>query len=1106
MYLEVLGILQLSSANEKHTLAPKRPFLLLSYLAYRQTWVTRDEILALFWPEKSEQDARHSLRQLLYSAKKEIYAEALLVTEDKLSTNVSSDVQEFQAALEKGAWAKALELYNGDFLEGIFNDNSYAVEQWLTLTRHDLKNSWHYAVLKHSAELNATKEYDSSIQNLQKALEKDELSEEFLQALLRVQMQAGYIQEAKQSYEKFCFRLEQELELEPSEQTQELFATIVQLKQRTTQITPHDASSEASTVKKQVLSGQTEDLSQYLNDTLKRQHPNTESLPFKHDPYNNTSALTPFVGRAQELAKLDRFILSPERILTITGLGGIGKTRLSEQFLIEQAHNFRHGSIEVSLASIWVDDATPDAKVHSIEAIATAVAYALELKLSGIETVKEQVLSALKNKEMLILLDNFEQLKQVSSFVAELANASPQSKIVVTSRVTLGLAGEMVYDLQGLTVPSMTKTSTLSGDVLSTKTSSLKTDNSYSIEAEALERYDAIALFLASARRMNKPLVLDADTQSFLINICQLLEGIPLAIELAATWLRLLSLPQLHKELCKGFNLLSNLNSNVDYKNERHHSLKTVFDYSWSLLNASQQTVLAKLAVFQSPFSLEAAQSVTGSSLIDLLTLVNSSLLQQDEADYLSVHKFTQAYLQLKLQDMPNQKEETQEAYKHYYVAWLAEQRDGFNSQKEKSTLDLIEKATDNINAVWEQMAQAKDYLAFDQVLYSRVHYLKRKGLFKEGYSKFSQAYASLSELLPTAQDDLLKSTSPSWLSAQTSSLARALAKLLIYRGKFQWRLKNEDAAINLCEAGLRLEAFNRPYFKQDTEYLTPEIALGNHILAIIKMLQGNTDSAKTYYHKTLEVHQKLELKSGMASCYNNLGILSERLGDFEEGKQYALKSLEIQKNLGNLSGVANSLHLLGILARLQNNFAVAHAYFQQSLSLRIQMNDLLGQLTLLNDLGLNAYIQDNYSDAEKYWLQALALQQANDIQPNMYIFLNLGRLAVVNQDSDKAVSFFLQACDLEMISYDQIQLVLSIGIIFLENWQQEDTAAMLFEQVRKSPVASADNRRVAQEKFEQLPEFARSKALTRQRNLQEVHGQIIKDLSAMQKITTIDY
>jgi len=339
-------------------------------------------------------------------------------------------------------------------------------------------------------------------------------------------------------------------------------------------------------------------------------------------------------------------------------------------------------------------------------------------------------------------------------------------------------------------------------------------------------------------------------------------------------------------------------------------------------------------------------------------------------------------------------------------------------------------------------------------------------------------------------------------LTTKTSSLARTLAKLLIYQGRFQTFLKNQDKASKLCEDGLRLEKLTRPYLKHGTEHLTTETAAGNMVLGTI--YGGDTVSSISYISKSLEIYQKLECDSGIGDCYNHLGSLNLELGNYKEAKQYFLKSIDIQKNIGNLTGLAKSLRSIGILAMYQKDFAIANNYLQQSLNVYIQMNDVRGQIFVLSVIGDIAYKQKDNISAERFCLQALTLQQANDIQPDVYLMLNLGLIAAKNQDTDKAVSFFLQACKTDLNSFDHVELLLHIGITFIESWQQEDKAAILLNQVLRNPSAIADHQKVAQEKFDQLSESVRNKALSKERDFQDVFKQMVEDLSAMQQNTIV--
>ncbi len=315
---------------------------------------------------------------------------------------------------------------------------------------------------------------------------------------------------------------------------------------------------------------------------------------------------TTFVGRSRELAHLQRLLDAPDsRLLTIVGPGGIGKTRLAVETAHKNSANFAHGAHFVSLVL-----------VKSADLLLFAIADVLEFSLVGQEAPIVQLVTYLRNKTLLLLLDSFEQLLDGVPVLVDLLAGAPHLKLLITSRERLNLHGEWVLPIDGIDYP-------LTADY------------------DHLERYSAVQLFIQSAQRVQPDFSLRGNAPDVL-RICQLVEGMPLAIELAAAWVRLLPCSQIVEKLASSLDFLASPLRNVP---ERHRSLRAVFDHSWSLLSHTEQTALTKLSVFRGPFDLEAAEEVSGVSLSMLASLADKSLLHADGSGRYALHELLRQYV-----------------------------------------------------------------------------------------------------------------------------------------------------------------------------------------------------------------------------------------------------------------------------------------------------------------------------------------------------------------------------------------------------------------------------------------------------------------------------
>ncbi len=404
--------------------------------------------------------------------------------------------------------------------------------------------------------------------------------------------------------------------------------------------------------RRQVVERATE-LSLLDSDRKSAPKPTTHTLPAEP---------TPFIGRTEELAEIRR-LLDETRLLTLIGTGGIGKTRLALRAASDLHDQFENGVFFVSLAPI-------NSGKHIAQAIAEAIGFPLSTEAAPID----QLLSHLRRRQLLLVMDNFEHLPDGVDLVAKVLQVAPNVKVLATSREKLRLQGETVFNVTGMGFPDQES-------------------------SDDLQAHDAIELFLHSIRRVQPELNPSPDDLKQLTRICRLVEGMPLAIELAAGWINVLSPEELAGEIQRGLDILTSEMRDVP---ERHHSMRAVFDQSWALLDQTERVTFMRLSVFRGGFTREAGQAVTGASLQLLGGLVNKSFIRHDPTSgRFEIHELLRQYAQEQLEETPEDSIIALEAHAAYFASFMEQRWEHLRDRRQKAALAEIDADLENIRTAW---------------------------------------------------------------------------------------------------------------------------------------------------------------------------------------------------------------------------------------------------------------------------------------------------------------------------------------------------------------------------------------------------------------------
>ncbi len=620
---------------------------------------------------------------------------------------------------------------------------------------------------------------------------------------------------------------------------------------------------------------------------------------------------TSFIGRDSELIELGQMIAQPGvRLMTLLGSGGIGKTRLALQLASGQLFetNFRDGIYFVALDAL-----------SEPEQIPLALAQSLGIK------VKNDALSAVKtgigHKRLLLVLDNFEHLMDGALMVSELLEVCPSLSVVVTSRERLNLEEEFVLALEGLPLPG--------------------TDQ---LELVVLEYNDAIKLFVQRAKRARLEFALSLENLPHVLGICKFVEGSPLGIELAAVWLRSLTVADLAGDIAK---ILEGLESPSRNMTERHQSLRAVFEYSWNLLKPKEQSVLAKLSVFVGGFSREAASVVAEATIPLLTSLVDKSLLRLSFEGRYDFHALLHQFAHERLAANQDAHNDTQTKHLAYYLR-LAQTNDArMRGSEQEQAAAQLQTEQDNLrvalsSAIARLQAEAglRLCVALGQFWESRGHLTEGRQAMLSVLSLDASAHPSLQTKALNLAGSLFRQSHPD-------------EAIVFYRDALELAEKQGDRhtkAVALRGLG-RVASLQGQFVMAQTHFET-SLALLRELddpaqlvdaltnLAINFVYLDQRPRAQGLFEEVLEVHRAQQDQRGTARALVNLGALTQELGDYGAARNHYHESLSIARWLKAADQEAIVMENLASLAELQDDLPGALEYHIAALEIMVRLEN----------------------------------------------------------------------------------------------------------------------------------------------------------------------
>jgi predicted ATPase len=615
---------------------------------------------------------------------------------------------------------------------------------------------------------------------------------------------------------------------------------------------------------------------------------------------------TRFVGREEELAEIGRLLDEAEcRLLTLTGPGGVGKTRLALQAAGEQLNAYADGVYFVSMASL-----------PSTDLLAEVIAGALQVTLTAGEDPASQLLAALRSKEMLLVLDNFEHLLEGAPLLAGILQRAPQLNLLVTSRERLNLRSEWTFLVQGLPVPDP------------------------GLPAGALVAYDAVALFVQSAGRAQTGFSLTEENAGHVARICRLVDGLPLGIEMAAASVHALSCREIAQEMARSLTFLEATFRDTP---KRHRNLQAVFDHSWALLSPEEQHLLQRVGVFRSGFQRRAAEAVAGASRRLLAALVDKSLLQQMPAGRYLMHALLHEYAAEKLQ-ASGKTAQTKAAHLNYFLELAETAASQGDGTEQIEWLDRLETDNDNLRAAlsWalssdRQEAGLRLAVALYRFWYWRNHY-------REGRQWLEAALADSQSLPPALRAQALRTA-----------------------GVLNLELNDYAGAEPYLQESLVL--FRRLEDRRG-------VAATLNSLGVMAFSQNLYGRAIRLLEESLSLRRQLEDSYSLSTPLNNLGLVALAQEEHKAARDYFAEALALDRASGDAMGVAVSLSNLAAAMLEEGLNEEAQAYFEECLLLFQELGDQEGSAECLEGLATTMIQQENVKQATRLWGAAEALRE----------------------------------------------------------------------------------------------------------------------------------
>jgi serine/threonine protein kinase/DNA-binding CsgD family transcriptional regulator/tetratricopeptide (TPR) repeat protein len=664
--------------------------------------------------------------------------------------------------------------------------------------------------------------------------------------------------------------------------------------------------------------------------------------------HNLPRQTTPFIGREKELADLAHLIADPDnRLITLLGPGGSGKTRLALETARAQLPNFESGVTFVSLAPL-----------RSARDIIPTIAEAVGFQFFERMDPSEQLAGYFREKRTLLVLDNFEHLLDGAELISEILRAASGVKVLATSREKLNLQEEIRFRIDGMDFPQAIQPTSL----------------------EDAFQYSAIRLFMQAAKRARPSFGLVLEDLRHVIRICHLVSGMPLGILLAAAWVEIFSPQEIADEVSRSLDFLETSVSDIP---DRHRSIRAVFDSTWTQLMEVERESFMKLAIFRGGFKREAALVVAGASLHKLVTLVNKSLLHRDPVSgRYEVHELLRQYAEEQL-EVYGKIETARDAHCLYYAVFLQERLFKMLGPNQVKALNEIEAEFGNVRQAWHWAVEKKDFDAIGQAseslfVFSDMRSREHEGVALIGLAREQlapqrggEAHATWGRLLlpwydlllqsigrPKDNQEIIMQANTCLALAQQREDQLGMAHALILLGHFAEpaeAIKMYERALELvprlddsfwvririgfCYRALgehqeEIKAFQQSYQRGREIGESEKMGYGLFNLGESEMLLGDHESALTHFQGAKNHLHQVGTLWGIILANINLSLLALLKGEFNQARSLIEEAQEIAKESNRSNRIKKEvLTVLGYLALIEQDYQRAKHLFEEILS-----------------------------------------------------------------------------------------------------------------------------------------------------------------------------